>query len=207
MSYFIEDFEGTQLKGWTPSRISTGGMNDGSWTFEVKDSKIYGKGLNGGTESGYWGQLLSRPANIVGDFVLEYQMRQRVNAAITATRMGVGVVNPSGGSGFRNIELFAAGATNQVCARNFGSNPIAWPGFPSKSQLVFTTVDNILNARVIRKNGTMFYYANGMYMGQETGFTTTLTGLYVYLSWWQALTFNVEKWIDWIKFWPKEAIL
>jgi len=53
----------------------------------------------------------------------------------------------------------------------------------------------------------MFYYANGMYMGQETGFTTTLTGLYVYLSWWQALTFNVEKWIDWIKFWPKEAIL
>ena len=205
MASWIDDFEGNKLNPkWVATRLSTGGQNNGVWTREVKDSKIYWNGVNVGTETGFWGETLSLPVNATGDIIVEALIRQKRTAG-TTTVFGVGV-NQSiiTAETLNGVEIIWPGiGANWMYGRRTGATT-TWPGMPSKTYQAFGQ-DDIKRIRIVRKNGVLFLYGDSQFVGQGT-YAPTITTVDISANWYQAQT-GAEKWVDYIKVWPSSVVL
>ena len=205
ISAWIDDFESNKLdRRWVATRLSQGGQNNGVWTREVKDSKVYWVGVSVGTENGWWGEKISLPVNATGDIIIEASMRQKGNAAINATigvgfnfallsyypRYGCALFMPGAGANYK--EGFNAGTAT------------TFPGFPSKSSQPASS-DIISNVRVIRKNGYVFLYMDGLFVGSYA-YAPAITTVDIMAAWYIAEV-SSQKWVDWIKVWPSSVVL
>lgn len=176
------------------------------WTREVKDSKVYWDGVNGGTESSWWGERISLPVNAPGDIIIEAQVRQKWyggaglnsiidvavnNTAVFMTRTGEGMSLGGASSNFRHG--YNAGALTPL------------PGFPSRVYVGNLGADVITKFRIVRKNGYLFLYGEGTFLGQFA-YAATITSVDI-LALWNIGAIACQKWIDWIKVWPSSVVL
>lgn len=210
MASWIDDFEGNKLNPkWVATRISLGAQNDGVWTREIKDSKLYYRGVSGGTEGSYWGELLSLPVNALGDIIIECSCRQKLTTAWNHSRFGPAGVNfttaHAGQVSYGPCILTGAG-TNNLFGGFIAGVPTNFPGFPSKNFITKGT-DDIFLTRLIRKNGYLFIYINGTFVGQGA-YAAAITNVNIYSGWFQvANPTGQERWVDWIKVWPSSVVL
>ena len=205
MASWIDDFEGNKLNPkWVATRVSTGGQADGVWTREVKDSKVYWKSVNRGTESTYWGENLRLPVNAPGDIIVEAMVRLKSTGAGTLPNLCMGF-NEVGASYIqRGVLVYARTADMQ----KFGINGVfgtPFPSFPSKTYQQVPVTDLVDKFTIRRKNGYLFFYHDNLYVGSYA-YAPTITTLDI-RSLWYATEILVEYWIDWIKVTPSSVVL
>lgn len=193
--------------GWTATRVSLGGQNDGSWRRDIKDGKIYYVGLNAGTESNYWGEWLSIPVNAVGNIIVDATIRQKRNAN-TLGGIGVGINQLAAASGIRNgCELnFLGAARNYIRGMIAGVNT-AWPGRPAQTIQALGD-DELINLRVVRIAGAssyVFLYIDNKYVGQGA-LAGTITSVDV-LTTWGTGQLASEKWLQLLSITPSSVVL
>jgi hypothetical protein len=160
--------------------------------------------VSAGTESGYWGELLTLPVDAPGDIRIDAQIRQKWNAGGMA-RLGVGVNNaPLAGGAIRNgAQLTTIGGPTYKEGLVALANR-TFPGFPAMTGQNTGLADLISNIVVMRKNNYIFIYLDGLYVGQAA-FAASITTVDI-ISSWNTGVFNVEKWIDYISVWPRECV-
>jgi len=203
--FWCDDFEGNKLNPkWVATRYSQGGQNNGVWTRDIKDSKIYWKPTSGGTETGWWGEIISLPVSAPGDIRIKAQIRQKRSAG-SESRLGIGVNQSAGISVKYGLEMDPTGYAVQYFwgRNNFGQT--AWPGFPSKVSNPTPSGDTIIIVTIVRKNGYLFIYGNNKYTGQNAYATSISTVDLVFLV--QQADITHEKWIDWIEVTPSSVVL
>ena len=207
MSFWVDDFEGNKLNPkWVPTRMSGGGQNDGVYAHEVKDSKIRFTASNRGTESGYWGELIALPVNATGDAIIEACLRHKSNNSTGPEGIGIGF-NQLGFTFNVNRGIFFYNGGLQLTAngRNAGG-AINLPAHPNMAGYTYSyTGDAILNARVVRKNGYLFFYGNNVFLGSYA-YNNALTDVSITAHRYTT-AFSSELYCDWIKVWPKEVVL
>ena len=203
---WIDDFEGNRLsKKWVATRLSMGGQNDGVWTREVKNSKIYWIPTSSGTETGYFGEWLSLPVNAIGDIIVDMVARGRGTAGVPNGFIGVGVNQTALTRVRYGVQMnFPAAVTPAIYATNNAAF-VYWPGFPSRFAQYYSTSDAIAKFRVVRKNGYLFLYINNIFAGQYA-YAPAITTVDIY-STWQTGQLAEEHWVDYIKVTPESVVL
>ena len=174
----------------------------------MSDSKLHYIGVSRGTETGYFGEILSLPVNATGDIIVEAEVRQRRLAASSYGLFGVGV-NQSATFQIRyGVHASLAGTGNYYREGRNNAAYCTWPGFPSKIQQNSGLTDILSRCRVVRKNGYMFLYIDGFYVGQYAYATTITTVDFLFLIRFDTGTFyNNEAWAHWIKVTPSSVVL
>jgi len=185
---------------WVATRISIGGQNDGVLVRTIKDSKIYWKATSLGTEANYWGEKLSLPVNAPGDIIVEALIRHKTS--VVNNNMGIGVNQGAaiswvryGGSIF-DLSFF-------IGLNNGG--PTIFPGFPAMTGQNRNIADSgSILIKTVRRNGYMFIYIDGLYVGSYV-YAATITTVDIVVCWLNSLI--PENWIDYIKVTPREVVL
>ena len=207
MSDYINDFNRAEdLKRFVVTRISTGLQNDGVFTRTVKNSKIIWAAVNAGTETGYFGEKLELPVNAPGDITVEAVCRLKRTAGVSGAYLGIGV-NQSGSGIQRPRYGVVAGVDGSGTQEWYGSNNAAlttFPGFPSMLAVQSQPSDSILSFKVVRKNGYIFLYINGFYVGQYA-YATTITDVAIVNTWFFN-SFGSQRTVDYLRIWPKEVV-
>jgi len=204
MVSWIDDFEGNKLNPkWVATRISGGGQNNGVWTREVKDSKLYWKPTNSGTESDVWGEKLSLPVNVPAGTDIKVEATWRIKIS------GVGGFYPGVGMDSTNyvlngVQTYAGAAGNPYLAGKSTVGATNWPGFPSRNNIPLPS-DVIVPMRIVRKNGYVFLYGYGMYIGSYSN-NNAISNVNINLN---AITtmLAIEIWLDWIRVTPSSVVL
>ena len=203
---FIDSFQGNKLNSkWIVDRISSGGQNNGVYVIQVKDGKLYLAATSGGTESDWWGARLRLPLNVAAgqDVIVEGEMRQKATVAIQSL-MGVGFNQPLQVATDNGLEAnYSGGVLNYTFGRR-ASTKTLWPGFPGTNQ-VNLPIDNIFPFRLVRQNSYLKIYIAGFYV-YGGSFAGAITSLDLTAGWYQAVTFNSEKWYNWISVSPREVV-
>ena len=184
------------------TRYSQGGQNNGVWTREIKDSKIYWVGTSIGTETGYWGERISLPVNAPGDIFIEAQLRQRIPGAGNG-RFSIGVNEDSASfqAKYGCVLAMGAGATAIWGTNNVIATLL--PGFPGLAPSFIYPADFIAVCKIRRKNGYMFLYINEKYVGQYA-YAPTITSVDI-MAYFQN-TPAVPKWVDWLRVTPSSVV-
>ena len=200
---FIDDFEGNKLsRKWVATRYSFGGQNNGVWTREIKDSKIYAIPTSTGTESGFWGERFSLPVNAPGDITIKALIRQKRTSGAQSYLL-VGIDDTTMNTKSCGLGLLG-GATNYKTGFKVVGQT-TFPGFPSKTEQISAT-DQLAELRIVRKNGYVFYYIDNLYIGQYA-YANTIATVDIYFTWDQGALGVVEKWVDWIRVSPSSVVL
>jgi len=200
-------FPGNQLpKGWLATRFSQGGQNDGVWTRDIKDNKIYWTATSVGTETLYWGEYLSIPVNATGDIIIEATVRQkRTGGADSLLAIGFNYAPAIAGANRYGTELsFWGWSNNGKCGRNNGVRT-PFPGRPATNFVVPLGVDIVSMMRVVRKNGNVFLYIDGTFVGQYA-YAPTITTVDI-IAQWYVNHFPVEKWLQDLSIYPSSVVL
>jgi len=191
--------------GWTATRYSFGGQNDGVWTRDIKNNKIYWHPTSSGTETGYFGEWLSVPVNAIGDINVEATVRGRATGGAPNGFIGVGI-NQSAVSRVKyGTQLNFPGA---ISVAMYGTNNIVftpWPGRPGQSTVSGLGADYISNMRVVRKNGYLFLYSNSFYLGQYA-YAPAITRVDIY-STWQTGQLLEDHWLQDLAITPSSVVL
>jgi hypothetical protein len=207
-AWHIDDFEWNKLNPkWVSTRLSQVGELNGTWVREIKDSKIYWNGVNGGTETGHWGEKLTLPVDAPGDIKVEARIRHNNIQAGLYNMVGVGVNHLLSANGSMRYGVCMSRANIGPVNLKAGFNNSAgtpFPGFPSKlSQL--GPADVITDMKIVRKNGYMFLYFDNLYVGQYA-YATTITSVDLVALFFQAVL-NSPKYVDWVKVTPSSVVL
>ena len=80
-----------------------------------------------------------------------------------------------------------------------------FPGFPGMNIQDLVAPDYTTIIRVIRKTGYMFLYMDQVYVGQFA-YANAITNVDIIAAW-RTNEFTVEKWVEYFKVWPKEALV
>lgn len=203
--FWRDDFNGNKLDSkWVPITFSVGGQFTGTFTRDIRDSKIGWLGAAGNTESDYWGDKISLPVNATGDIIITANMRER--SAVQFGGIGIGVNNPSPPPQRPpRYGMSLAGNLSQISGwNNYAITP--WPAMPSKTYLNFNVTDYITEFKIVRKNGYIFLYIGDKYVG-SFAYATTISTVDITASWYQAGHVNSQKWVDYVEIWPREVVL
>jgi hypothetical protein len=201
---WIDDFEGNKLsRKWVATRYSQGGQNDGQWLREVKDSKLYWSLVNGNTEGGYWGNVISLPVNAVGDIIIEAMVRRKHTPQFGFIQIGVNNPSPPVNNNVR-YGVALAGAGQQVSGtNNYGLT--AFPGFPAKNNILLNQTDSLSKMRIVRKNGYLFLYDYGIYVGSYA-YNVTIQSVDIFVGWFMNNPVS-DYWVNYVKVWPESVVL
>jgi hypothetical protein len=203
---WIDAFQGNKRNDkWQSNRISDGGQNTGVWYSQVKNDKLYWKGQTINTESSWWGENISLAVNAPGDIIIEAEVRLKRVTGLNA-RTGIGFNQGATTSGLRYGTAIHWEALMYLLGVNVGG-ATPWPGRPSQSYLTPGTSDQIALMRVIRKNGYAFLYTNGYYVGSYVFAPTITTVNIVNVLHNGAQDIDIERWIHWVRVWPREVVL
>jgi len=199
-------FPGNQLPyGWTATRLSAGGQNNGVWTREIKDNKIYWVGVGVGTESSWWGEKLSIPVNAVGDIIIDATIRQKANTSADSN-FGVGFNLLLVAYPIRfGTSLILPGAANNYKYSFNNASATPFPGFPSKTAQGPMGGDFISNLRIVRKNGYVALYMDNLLMG-SFAYASTITSVDI-LSTWYIANISCQKWLQDLSIYPSSVVL
>jgi hypothetical protein len=202
---WIDDFEGNKLSHkWVETRLSDGGQNDGVWRREVKDSKLYAVGVNGGTEAGFWGANIALPVNATGDIIIDAVIRHKANASLNGN-IGIGINQAGFAFDIRNGLRSGLAGGGSAYIRGFNATvPTPFPCMPSKSFTGPLGADLISPLRIVRKNGYVTLFINGQYVGQFAYAPVITTVDIVFL--WRTNEVSSEKWVDWIRIYPRSVV-
>jgi len=204
---WIDDFTSNRLsEKWVPTRVSLGGQKDGQWIREIKDSKIYWRPTNAGTETSRWGESLYLPINAVGDFSAEVQWRWKKTGIYAAGAYLIGL-QVQGVSLNTYISAHSAGFSGDLLILGCGTG---LPGFPSMIYL-YTGMPYDVTAvlKLVRKNGYLFSYFNNTYTGFRS-FPEQLINVILSFTVASGIDYNLsvqEYQVDWVKVWPREVVL
>lgn len=184
MASWIDDFEGNKLNPkWVVTRYSVGGQNNGVWTLEVKDSKLQFIPSDLGTESSWWGPLITLPVSIAAgqNFSVEYAGRWK---ELTPNNdMSQCYINLNDGVVLRGYAGYNDnwGATPGVFTASVtGMGNVTYPGTPLG--LIGTSYlpgDGVYTIRCTRRNNyvkTVVEYGGGHLLGNFL-YAGTLTSL------------------------------
>ena len=202
----MDDFEGPKLSHkWVATRYSQGGQNDGQWLREVKNSKLFWKGLNAGTEAGYWGEWLSLPVNALGDIIIDTDIRLKRISGVGNYIFGVGFNQTANLiPRYGVMQLYTGGAIYCHGRNNFSQT--VFPAMSSKNQYgPVATNDCLLPARIVRKSNYAFLYIGGFYIG-HFAYASTITSVDI-VSMWQNGVFDSEMSMDVIRVTPASVVL
>jgi hypothetical protein len=204
MAYWIDAFQGNKLNPkWTHNQYSGGGQKNGTYSFDIKNSKAFWVGTNGGTESAYWGDIMLLPVNATGDIKIEALLRQKVvnglygylslgiNQPIDLTKYGV------------RFNLAGAGSNYRGGVNDFSSTSL--PSMPSMTSQGPLGVDYISKFKIVRKNGYIFLYSDNLYVG-TFAYAPTITNVAI-CAIWLTNTFLDEKSCEYVKIWPSSVVL
>ena len=188
---------------WATTRYSAGGQNDAVLTRIIADSKVYWKVASAGTESGYFGQVISLPVNATGDIIIEASIRHKNNTdGYGGISVGVNQT-PSNGIKYGTVLAAVLGTISIAGLNNLVVIPFV--AHPNMTRLDLPGGDVVSTIRLVRKNGYLFIYNYGYYIGSYA-YAATITTVDIFNRWWNA-AIAAERWIDWIKVWPKEVVL
>jgi len=204
---FVDDFEGNALNyKWVPSRLSLGGQNDGIWTRQIKNSKLYYNGVSQGTENSYWGEKLSLPINAwTGDMRIEAQMRLKYSGGPgNIAVLGMGVNEAPGSEIGNGVEVIFPGAGVIFLYGRLGGLSSNWPARPAQNQLNTTVTDFLASVVIVRKTGYLFLYCNGFYVGQGA-IAGAINTIDIKNNWYQG-QIGFERWVDYVSVWPREVV-
>jgi len=210
---WIDDFLGNDLKPhWSIYRYSSGGENDGVWTLDAKNSKLYFKPANVGTESAYWGPWLDLKINSANDIIIELLGRMKSSGVGATGRNGslcLGVnrslyavsntcrygLNADRGGGTVN---YFVGKANGIVQPQ--------PGFPASTWYTMNLTDQVFRLKMVRTGGQMVMYVDD-HLQASYPYTTLIDEITVKLVVYTTLGMDTEMWIDAIKVWPDECVL
>jgi hypothetical protein len=189
------------------TRLSDGGQNDGVWTREVRDSKLYWRGTNAGTEAGYWGEKLSLPVNAPVDIIIEAAVRQRVTGGGAQRRLGIGFNHLLAATIIRYGVTFSNIGSEYIIGSNAGA-ATPFPSRPVQNALGPFGLDTLSTFKIVKRNGYVFLYAkygSNYYLGQYA-YAPAITSVDIIFTN-AAGIIDAEKWVDWIKVWPASVVL
>jgi hypothetical protein len=206
---WIDDFEGNKLSSkWVEARYSQGGQNDGVWVREVKNSKLYWRnatGGGGGTETGWWGENIQLLLNAPSDIKIEAQVRCKSGGAnYDLVGISFNSVGAPAGPAYGMTGFFEGVFKTQ--GYNIGA-VTPWPGFPAMFNTAWASADNLINWRLVRKNGYSFYYVNNTFVGQGV-YNSLITSVNIYFRRFTNSGGLVnENWVEYISVTPREVVL